>query len=72
MAISLVSLVNEFLTPTMIERIASALGIDRNKLTTKIAWSGTILASTACALNQVATIAAPTSALPASPKRSGA
>src|SRR6516225_8467254 len=31
MAINLVSLVMEFLTPDMIGRIASALGIDRNK-----------------------------------------
>jgi hypothetical protein len=36
MAISLVSLVTEFLTPTMIGRIASALGVDRNKLQTAV------------------------------------
>jgi hypothetical protein len=36
MAISLVSLVSEFLTPTMIGRIASALGVDRNKLQTAV------------------------------------
>jgi hypothetical protein len=36
MAISLVSLVTEFLTPAMIGRIASALGVDRNKLQTAV------------------------------------
>lgn len=36
MAISLISLVTEFLTPTMIGRIASALGVDRNKLQTAV------------------------------------
>ena len=36
MAISLVSLVAEFLTPAMIGRIASALGVDRNKLQTAV------------------------------------
>src|SRR6516165_59974 len=36
MAINLVSLVAEFLTPTLIGRIASALGVDRNKLQTAV------------------------------------
>ena len=36
MAISLASLVTEFLTPAMIGRIASALGVDRNKLQTAV------------------------------------
>ena len=36
MAISLVSLVTEFLTPAVIGRIASALGVDRNKLQTAV------------------------------------
>jgi Bacterial protein of unknown function (DUF937) len=36
MAIGLVSLVSEFLTPTVVGRIASALGVDRNKLQTAV------------------------------------
>ena len=36
MAINLVSLVMQFLTPDMIGRIASALGLDRNNTQTAI------------------------------------
>jgi Bacterial protein of unknown function (DUF937) len=36
MAASLVSLVSQFLTPDMIGRIATALGLDRNKVQSAI------------------------------------
>ena len=36
MAINLVSLITQFLTPDMIARIASALGVDRNNTQTAI------------------------------------
>jgi hypothetical protein len=38
----------------------------------KIAWNGPILASTACALNQVKTLVAPISGSPVNPKKSDA
>ena len=53
MAINLVSLITQFLTPDMIARIASALGVDRNNTQTAIgaAVPGLLAASPASPRN---------------------
>jgi hypothetical protein len=48
MAMNLVSLIMKFLTPNMIGRIASALGLDRNTTSSAIEAGGAGIAGGVC------------------------